>query len=373
MPHIFISYAKKDTRELAEALHKALVRISGTTAWMDRVLEPDESWAAQIMEEIDACDYFVVLLSPDVNRQVTPVQRRSFVLNEIDYVQQLEQHKPILPVMVIKTKMPIQIAGIQYIDLTDSPTDPTRVVERVRIRFGLPMRSVTQDRKVEVRRLLRRGRQKLEWGSHDDAIADFSAAIQLDPSDPSTLLERARVRSTYQDYTGAIEDYSSILELDPDNIEALSERGNAKMELDDIDGAIEDFDAALYLDPMDSVVYEQRSLAKELLGDLEGSIVDLDAASQLSPQDDSYYEVRGELKQRIGDLAGAIADFDYLISRMPQSSFAFALRGNARLKSGDYEGAISDFEEALRITPDDDVTGGLRDEALAKINGKDSR
>ncbi len=135
MPHIFISYAKKDTRQLAENLYHVLNAVPGLTAWMDMSLEADSSWAHQIMEEIDRCDYLVVLLSPDVNRSAKPPNRRSFVLNEIDYAQQFD--KPILPVMAINTSQPVQIAGIQYIDLTRTPTDPTPVVERVLKRFGL--------------------------------------------------------------------------------------------------------------------------------------------------------------------------------------------------------------------------------------------
>jgi formylglycine-generating enzyme required for sulfatase activity len=133
MPHIFISYAKKDTRALAENLYHALNAAPGLTVWMDRSLEADESWAQQIMDEIDRCDYMVVLLSPDVNRPATATQARSFVLNEIDYAQQ--DRKPILPVMVIKTRQPVQIAGIQFIDLTQTPADPAPIIARVYQRF----------------------------------------------------------------------------------------------------------------------------------------------------------------------------------------------------------------------------------------------
>lgn len=135
MAHIFISYAKKDTRLLAAALFQALNKLDGISAWMDNSLEADSSWAAQIQHEIDRADYVIVLLSPDVNRKETPTQPRSFVLNEIDYAQQ--DKKPILPVMVTQTRMPVQIAGIQFIDLTDEPSDPTKIIQRVKRRFGI--------------------------------------------------------------------------------------------------------------------------------------------------------------------------------------------------------------------------------------------
>lgn len=145
MAHIFISYAKKDTRPLAEKLFNALNNIDGLVAWMDKSLEPDTSWATQIQSEIDQTDYVIVLLSPDVNRLATPIQPRSFVLNEIDYAQQ--EKKIILPVMVYQTKMPIQIAGVQYINLTQTPNDPMPIVSWVTHKFNVDSKVMALDEK----------------------------------------------------------------------------------------------------------------------------------------------------------------------------------------------------------------------------------
>lgn len=147
MPHIFISYAKKDTRLLAESLYSALDSVPELTVWMDMSLEADESWAYRIQQEIDRADYVVVLLSPDVNRPITETQRRSFVLNEIDYAQQ--DNKPILPVMAQTTKMPVQIAGTQYIDVRKSPNNPTLVIERICRRFDILPSGEEADRKTK--------------------------------------------------------------------------------------------------------------------------------------------------------------------------------------------------------------------------------
>jgi hypothetical protein len=118
--HIFISYAKKDTQPLAFQLHDALHRVPGVTAWVDRSLEYGASWAQQIEQQIDACDYVVVLISQDVNRPETPGQGRSFVRIEIDYAKECK--KPIIPVMAQHTKLPLQLSGIQYINYVGPPT-----------------------------------------------------------------------------------------------------------------------------------------------------------------------------------------------------------------------------------------------------------
>jgi formylglycine-generating enzyme required for sulfatase activity len=118
--HIFISYAKADTYNLAIQLRDELRKLAGVTVWMDETLEPGESWALQIQQEIDAADSVIVLLSPDINRPISGTQHRSFVLNEIDYAQQ--ENKPIIPIMAQPTRIPVQIAGVQYIDFTVDPT-----------------------------------------------------------------------------------------------------------------------------------------------------------------------------------------------------------------------------------------------------------
>lgn len=112
--HIFISYAKKDTHNLAEKLAQEINSIDGLSAWMDHSLEPMDSWVGQIEIELKKSNFVVVLLSPDVNRHGTP----SFVLNEIGFAQ--DQDKPIISVMAQKTHLPLRIANDQYIDITQN-------------------------------------------------------------------------------------------------------------------------------------------------------------------------------------------------------------------------------------------------------------
>ena len=59
--HIFISYAKKDTRDLAKQLRDALEAVNGITAWMDESIMVGGGWPRQIQEQIDRCDLRVDL------------------------------------------------------------------------------------------------------------------------------------------------------------------------------------------------------------------------------------------------------------------------------------------------------------------------
>lgn len=114
MPHIFISYAKKDTRELALALADALDALDGVTAWVDRSLKAGRAWELQIQAEIDRCDAMVVLYSPDINRHKNG-ELESYVLTEIAYAKYTAR-KPIIPVMAQATAPPISLTMEHYID-----------------------------------------------------------------------------------------------------------------------------------------------------------------------------------------------------------------------------------------------------------------
>jgi formylglycine-generating enzyme required for sulfatase activity len=131
--HIFISYAKKDTYDLARRLREALAALPGVTAWMDEYIDGGEEWSRKIKREIDRSDWMVVLISPDVNRDTFPP---SFVLNEIQYA--LMKRKPIVPVLAQVVEMPIELLVYQYVDLSESPdNDTAQVVDAVCKRAGI--------------------------------------------------------------------------------------------------------------------------------------------------------------------------------------------------------------------------------------------
>ncbi|MCQ3931577.1 MAG: hypothetical protein DPW16_14055 [Chloroflexi bacterium] len=158
--HIFISYAKVDTQPLALRIRDALRTVNGLTAWMDESLESGEDWAVQIQDEIDRCDLMLVLMSPDVNRATEP---RSFVLREIHYAQ--DNHKAILPIMAQKTKIPVQLAGIQFIDLTQNQAAGIEgLVENVCRRVGAlsPAELKRQAEEAERQRVAEIHRQSVE-------------------------------------------------------------------------------------------------------------------------------------------------------------------------------------------------------------------
>jgi len=63
MSVIFISYARKDARELAVQLHTDLIA-AGHTPWLDTAeIEGGADWARKIEQAVERCDVALLLLS----------------------------------------------------------------------------------------------------------------------------------------------------------------------------------------------------------------------------------------------------------------------------------------------------------------------
>jgi formylglycine-generating enzyme required for sulfatase activity len=137
MPHIFISYAKKDTRKLATDLADALNAVPGYSAWVDRSLRAGAAWELEIQREIRRCDVFVVLYSPDINRHLDG-EDESYVLTEISYAK-FTARKSIIPIMVQRTDPPMSLTMIHYIDFTINGLTVGDLVDAICSEVGQPI------------------------------------------------------------------------------------------------------------------------------------------------------------------------------------------------------------------------------------------
>jgi tetratricopeptide (TPR) repeat protein len=85
-----------------------------------------------------------------------------------------------------------------------------------------------------------RGVVKHNLQDHDGAIADYTRAIELDPTNPVYYDNRALSRTEKEDYAGAVDDYSSSIELYPTDPETFLQRGLVKLQMgNNYDGCLD--------------------------------------------------------------------------------------------------------------------------------------
>src|SRR6185437_6149680 len=118
-----------------------------------------------------------------------------------------------------------------------------------------------------------RGLMYQRQNKQKEALADYDAAVRLQPSDASAYDMRGTAYAGTGQMDRAIADYDKTLQLQPHNVAAHVNRGFAyivkrqyKQAIADLDAALElspkDYDAALRLNPKDPNVGYESGRAK---------------------------------------------------------------------------------------------------------------
>jgi tetratricopeptide (TPR) repeat protein len=200
-----------------------------------------------------------------------------------------------------------------------------------------------------------RGRAWAERQEYDKALADFEAALKLDPNAPSAYANRGSLRIRLAQYGAAIADLSEAIRLDPHHVRTYVVRARAYSAIGDHDRAIADYDSAIRSDANNAPAHNSRGLMWAAKGEHTKAIADFDAAIRLDPQAKmaryNVYYNRANAWYDLGDNDRAIADYGRAIELDRHYAPAFLERGNAWIRKGDLKKASADFDEALRIDP----------------------
>src|SRR5438105_2168612 len=94
------------------------------------------------------------------------------------------------------------------------------------------------------------------------------------------------------DYRGAVAQFTAALKLDPGNAQLYRERGDAYRLLCEFDLAVADFDVALRLLPASPGALVGRAVAYLLSGEHDRAAADCTAALALAPDDPAAYRTR---------------------------------------------------------------------------------
>jgi tetratricopeptide (TPR) repeat protein len=146
-------------------------------------------------------------------------------------------------------------------------------------------------------------------GNYDQAIADYTEAIRLNPQYATAYYNRGSAYRDKNDYDRAITDYTEAIRLNPQYAIAYNNRGVAYRQKNDYDRAIADYNEAIRLNPQDAIAYNNRGYAYHSKNDYDQAIADYTEAIRLNPQDAIAYTNRGNAYKAKGNTARANADY----------------------------------------------------------------
>lgn len=199
---------------------------------------------------------------------------------------------------------------------------------------------------------IRKGLLESQQERQDEAIREFSRAIELQPSNVYAYFSRSLVYGKAGDYDRAIRDCSKAIELWPGFVEAFNSRGAAYGGKGDYERAIQDYNRAIELRPDFVNAYNNRSLAHRRKGEYDQAVQDCTKSISLMGNQPLVYRDRGNayfLQQKFDQ---AIRDFTTAIELDPDDAIAFRNRGSAYAVKGDYQKAAADFTRAIALKSD---------------------
>lgn len=139
------------------------------------------------------------------------------------------------------------------------------------------------DAEIRAEAMLNRGLAYAEQDDDENAIHDYSAAIEISPDYAALYFYRGRSYERMEDYDLAIEDLTTLISLTPDDAVAYYERGRLHLLAEYFLEAMADFTKVIEMDPTDAQAYSARGEAYEGLSDAERAIADYRRALELDP------------------------------------------------------------------------------------------
>jgi protein O-mannosyl-transferase len=149
-------------------------------------------------------------------------------------------------------------------------------------------------------------------------------------------------------YENALMDYSYALERNKGIAESYLNRANVKKQLGDPAGALLDYNRALEIRKHNPDIWYNRGLAYESTGEYQKAISDYTKAIGLKSDNPDAYSNRGVAKAKLSMYREALRDFDSSLILKP-SAEAYSNRGSIHGITGNYEIAIQDFKAAIAL------------------------
>ena len=186
-------------------------------------------------------------------------------------------------------------------------------------------------------------------------MADITTAIRLAPMNSRYYHQRGQVHLLQQDYQEAISDFSYAIQLDPSYSPAYRERATVRMEyLGDLGDALRDIDRAVELDPAMPTSYVVRAMIRSRMANAEEALVDVNTAIQLDGSHEGALSFRAHAYLAMERNDEAIRDAETLINLNSKAaeSVGRGIRGMVRLREGRDLEAAADLIAAVDLEPD---------------------
>ncbi len=203
----------------------------------------------------------------------------------------------------------------------------------------------------------------------DDAIADLSESLVLEPDNVERRRDRAFHLYFKDRYDQAIADFDKVLAANPTGHSTIF-RGFSYLAKGDDSRGFADLAKGIELSPEDAWYRLQRGKEYAKRGKTDEALADADKAIALKSDDVDAYLFRAEVFTRQGKTGEAIADLTRASEIKPDYSVPISNRVLLYEQTKQYDLALADYDKLLTLRPDDSYYKDRKSTLLEKLAGE---
>jgi tetratricopeptide (TPR) repeat protein len=211
-----------------------------------------------------------------------------------------------------------------------------------------------------------------EMGDPDGAIAEYGAALKLDPDHVVALNSLGCIlNNEKRDYDGAIAYFRRAIALAPNFANAHANLGRVLCDAKrDYDGGIDCLRRAIALDPRNAAAHLMLGEVLRGKGQFDEAIAEYRQVNRLMPNHvSSYVDLGAILCDEKHDYDGAIVCFRRAIALDPEHTTAHVNLGITLRKMGQTDAAVAEYREAIRLDPNNLVANINLGAYLSDVKG----
>lgn len=151
------------------------------------------------------------------------------------------------------------------------------------------------DTVVLFRAYLLHGQIEAERGNTDQAIIDYTRAINLQPDIAEVYAYRATLYQSLAEFDKALSDLSQAIEYDGSEVNYYVARAQVYMAVEAYGAAAADYAEALMLDPNNAAYYRERGYIWLAAGEISAAVADFNTYFELVPNAPDQGEIQAAI------------------------------------------------------------------------------
>lgn len=204
----------------------------------------------------------------------------------------------------------------------------------------------------------------------DGRLAALSQRIAAEPANAALRVERGELYHALHRFDEAIRDYSRAIEIDASIDKAWYGRGMARGRNGELPGAIDDLGVFIKRHPDSSLAYTKRGVRRIWNGDLDLAEQDLTRAVQLDSRNAEAHDDLAVLLAKKGQYETAITHLRQTIRNDPTYQKGYHNLATVLFITRRHDEALAMVDKALRLDPGSRDSMLLKGEILLRLGNK---